>query len=391
MPAAATALLDKTLRPSTMTTAEWDLVSSAIRERSFFVAQVSDAETLQFFRDEALAIARGQRTEQEARKRIAQHLAARGYRPEPGKEGTMEDLGSLRRQNVTLDANVGLVRGHALWTKGQASLKAFPAWEFLRLQEKQEPRDWPTRWLEAIVATDDRGVVVDPLLHGGVRAALINHPIWTSLSRFGQPYPPFDYNSGMGVRPISRRRAEQLGLFDTPPPSDWLTPQPPRGLNDGFQARPEVRDADLLAALRARLGKRATETQPGIWTIGKTTPLDWRRKTTSVSEQLQALYAADRAEAEAAKNYRRRLLEGGGGYNPHETKREAIGKEIARLSIQDKKERALSLTHEMTKAIRHWVNQQKFGSPGAADLELREKIGITLDGLKEAMKRHGIV
>lgn len=391
MPAAATALLDKTLRPSTMTTAEWDLVSSAIRERSFFMAQVSDAETLQFFRDESLAIALGQRTEQEARKRIAQHLASRGYRPEPGKEGTMEDLGSLRRQNVTLDTNVGLVRGHALWTKGQASLKAFPAWEFLRLQRKQEPRDWPTRWLEAIVATDDRGVVVDPLLYGGVRAALINHPIWAALSRFGQPYPPFDFNSGMGIRPISRQRAEQLGLFGTPPPADWLAPKPPRGLNDGFQARPEVRDADLLAALRARLGKRATETQPGIWTLGATSPLAWRRKPTSVSDQLAALYEDDRAEVEASKQYRRQMLEGGEGYNPHDAKRDAIAKEISRLSTQDKKERAQSLTADATKAIRQWVNLQKFRSPTAADLELRDKIGITLDGLKEAMQRHRII
>ena len=33
--------------------------------------------------------------------------------------------------------------------------------------------------------------------------ALKEDPVWTRISRFGQPWPPFDFNSGMGVEDVS--------------------------------------------------------------------------------------------------------------------------------------------------------------------------------------------
>lgn len=115
-----------------------------------------------------------------------------------------------------------------------------------------------------------------------------------------------------------------------------------------------------------------------------------KMKTTSHTARLAELIAADKAEYTASKNYRRGMLEGGEGYNPHDSRREEIGKEIARLSIIDRAERAENLTAEETAAIRAWVNSNKFGSASAADNALRDKKGITLDGLKAAMSRHGI-
>lgn len=113
-------------------------------------------------------------------------------------------------------------------------------------------------------------------------------------------------------------------------------------------------------------------------------------KTTSHTARLAELIAADKAEYTAEKNYRRGMLEGGEGYNPHESRREEIGKEIASLSILDLAERAENLTADETAAIRAWVNSNKFGSASAADNALRDKKDITLDGLKAAMTRHGI-
>ena len=37
--------------------------------------------------------------------------------------------------------------------------------------------------------------------------------IWTRISRFGTPWPPFDFRSGMGVRDIRRDEAERLGVL----------------------------------------------------------------------------------------------------------------------------------------------------------------------------------
>ncbi len=113
-------------------------------------------------------------------------------------------------------------------------------------------------------------------------------------------------------------------------------------------------------------------------------------KTTSHTSRLAELIKAEKAEYSASKNYRRVMLEGGGGYNPHESRREEIGKEIARISILDLAERAENLTAEETVALRAWINSNKFGSASAADNALRDKHEISLDGLKGAMARHGI-
>jgi hypothetical protein len=113
-------------------------------------------------------------------------------------------------------------------------------------------------------------------------------------------------------------------------------------------------------------------------------------KTTTHSNRLSELIAADKAEYTALKNYRSGILEGGGGYNPHESRREEIGKEIARISVLDRAERAANLTASETAEIRAWVNSNKFKSASAADIALLDKRDITLDGLKTAMVRHGI-
>ena len=62
--------------------------------------------------------------------------------------------------------------------------------------------------------------------------ALKSDPIWYDISAFGQPYAPFDFNSGMDLRDVDRDEAVDLGLIsedDTEEPED-------RGLNDGLQA-----------------------------------------------------------------------------------------------------------------------------------------------------------
>ena len=113
-------------------------------------------------------------------------------------------------------------------------------------------------------------------------------------------------------------------------------------------------------------------------------------KTTSHTARIAELIKAEKAEYSASKNYRRGMMEGGEGYNPHESRREEIGKEIARISILDLAERAENLTAEETAVLRAWINSNKFGSASAADNALRDKYEISLDGLKGAMARHGI-
>lgn len=50
----------------------------------------------------------------------------------------------------------------------------------------------------------------------------MSQPVATDLSRFGRPYPPFDYGSGMGVEDIDREEAVELGLLPDDEPADEI-------------------------------------------------------------------------------------------------------------------------------------------------------------------------
>ena len=83
--------------------------------------------------------------------------------------------------------------------------------------------------------------------------ALLTSPIWVELSRFGYPYPPFDFNSGMRVRPVGHRICKELGLLAD---EEWLDKQlaaAEEGLNEGAEADCSDMSAEVLAELdRAR-------------------------------------------------------------------------------------------------------------------------------------------
>lgn len=85
--------------------------------------------------------------------------------------------------------------------------------------------------------------------------ALKTDPIWVKISRFGQPYPPYDYGSGMGVVDVSRAEAERLGLIsETASLTPASVPYP-----DMTEARmPTLADMPgLRAAITAVLGDTA--------------------------------------------------------------------------------------------------------------------------------------
>lgn len=233
--------------PAELRTAQWDRVPHWIRERSFFMASVDKAEVLDAFHREATAIASGDRSAPEARKRLRSMLAEIDYGPQPGQEHTIKDLRTFRRMQVSLETNVAMARGYAAHARQQKAKGVFPAQRLVRLEPRKDERDWSARWREA-------GGGSEPGTSGDM-AALIDHPIWTALSRFGNPYPPFDFNSGMGVLPVRRDEAETLGIFDGLDPDETraaLTPRAPSP-DENLELRPQVTSQTLRNALAEHL------------------------------------------------------------------------------------------------------------------------------------------
>jgi hypothetical protein len=139
-------------------------------------------------------------------------LADFGYRPEPGKEGGLQDLSSARRLRLIADMNLQQAQERARFKMGQDPdmLDNFPAQELVRMESRMVPRQWRQRWAEA------GGKFFD-----GRMIALKSDPVWVKISRFGRPWPPFDFGSGMGIEDVERGEAEALGLIapeETPEP-----------------------------------------------------------------------------------------------------------------------------------------------------------------------------
>lgn len=221
--------------PTEATAAELAKLPLPIRRAALFSARLNRLGPLVTAGEKIKGILDGRVSMSDARKAIREALDATGYIPPEGAEGGLRDHRSKTRLDLILTQNVRRARGYARRQADMEILDDWPAQELVRLFQRKAPRDWRARW------TDAGGQ-----LYNGRMIALKTDPIWAAISRFGEPYPPFDYNSGMGLRDIDREEAEALGLIG---PEDMLTPEEPEYPDvqeanmPGVSAMPELRAA----------------------------------------------------------------------------------------------------------------------------------------------------
>lgn len=129
----------------------------------------------------------------------------------------------------------------------------YPAAELYRQWDRKEWRNWPERW-RAAGGQFFPGDEAD--YPEGRMIALMNDPIWLRISRFGTPYSPFDYNSGMEKGPISFDDTVELGLLNG---DETELPEPIEpGLNDSVEFSADL-DHELGSVLKDYLGKDFVE------------------------------------------------------------------------------------------------------------------------------------
>lgn len=217
-------ILQKALVGSGLDTKGWSAIQAGLRDRAFFSAQVEEARILHAARQMCVEVAEGRRSASEFRRDMRALLSKMGH---PEGDGSLKDLYSERRLDVIRETNVRQARGYVqhLEATTEGALMAFPAQELVRVQDREKPRDWVARWRDA-----------GGRFYGGRMIALKNDPIWTNISRFGTPWPPFDFGSGMGVEDVDWEEAVELGLIgeNDPPPK-----MEEKGFNDGLEAEVE--------------------------------------------------------------------------------------------------------------------------------------------------------
>lgn len=246
-------LLKKKLMPTRMSTATLDGVAAGIKRASMFSARVNNATFLQRASDLIARIVEPQAggggrasymDQATARMILKDYLKSISYQPPAtrltGAAEQMTDLSSDPRLNLIIKTNVRMAQGFGQHQQANDPdvLDAYPAQELVRQGWRKVPRDWLKRWQDA-----------GGTLYGGRMIARKDDPIWTKISRFGNPYPPFDFNSGMSVRPVGRRLAIQYGVIakgDSVSPTKVTFAKQPAGTLKGLSQ-------DITTALQRAL------------------------------------------------------------------------------------------------------------------------------------------
>lgn len=250
----------RSILPTVLSSAELSQVAVALRERAVFSARVIITELLDGVDRGVSGILQGKVSPDlptvdlpSVRLELKEILKSVDYRPAAEDVGTLKDLRTDARLNLILETNTKMAQGYGQWEQGQddAVLDEWPCQELVRAEDRVERRNWYERWRGAggtIYPGTPRGL---PLVQGaameGRCIARKDAPIWSAISRFGQPYPPFDFNSGVDVRDVSRAEAMELGIIDR----DTRVQRQSRGFNADLQATPDVRAAELRNALEA--------------------------------------------------------------------------------------------------------------------------------------------
>lgn len=239
--------------PSAWQTAEWSQAPAEIAQRSFFSAGVESANFLSTAqRDLARALdlskdESGRFTDRETFISNLRKTALQlGLADPQGKPTDLKNLAGATRLGLIYDMNVDAARGRARRSAGlsEGALFAAPAQELVRGRPARIPRDWRARWTEA-----------GGTLYGARMIALKTDPVWTNLSRFGTPWPPFDFGSGMILRNVPRAEAISLGLLAE---DEVLQADPDPDFNAGLAATMKGLSQDVATGLKRLFGDRLT-------------------------------------------------------------------------------------------------------------------------------------
>lgn len=220
------------IMPTSMTSAELRQLDQSVRDQSFYSAQTLLEDLLAKYKDQVETILNpqvGDRGVMEgldlptARLQIKNLLQELGYEPDEDKRGSIEDLSSDGRVDLVIDTNVELSQGigSAIQGNDPAVRQAFPCWEYMRFENRKDPRDWPKRWIAAATAARDAKAIL-VFEQTGRMIARKDSGIWQALGdgaggyddTLGNPFPPFAFRTGMWWTEVPWDECKELGLVD---------------------------------------------------------------------------------------------------------------------------------------------------------------------------------
>jgi hypothetical protein len=226
----AAAFIDrKTPIGSALNSLEWQRVPAELRDRAMFSARVESAKFLTEAKDRLSSELRIQREQLANGKqaffsrndfiaRMREVAEDEGIDTSDGTfDGSVRDIRSSRRLGLVYDVQTEMAGEYGRYKMAMDPdvLDAYPAKRLVRVEEREHKRNWTQRWRAAANEVNWVGVH-----RGADMVALTTSPVWTKLGPFQNPFPPFDYGSGMGTEDVDRSEAESLGLVQPDVPVD---------------------------------------------------------------------------------------------------------------------------------------------------------------------------
>lgn len=259
--------------PGPFNSQEWQSVAPAIRQRSFFSATINSARVLHRMRSMLLdwqsgaveSILTPSGTTETAfketglakfRERAAELLISEGLAtPADFKNESIQNVISASRLKLIFNTNTAQAQDFAIYQQrvaDPARINRFPAAEFVRTPGAKLPRPLHVANQGQIRRFDDIQFWLQ-----------MNSP---DIGGFGVPWGPWGFNSFMTTFPVSRKRAEALGLVKPgeqvmPPDLTQFGVMLPARFNKGVTAdvddiTPEIRQ-QAINTITARLGPQA--------------------------------------------------------------------------------------------------------------------------------------
>jgi len=192
-------------------------VPKALVDNSVFSARTIYAEHVSETQRDIVEALDGKLGAAEIRTRMGLRLKKLGYQPVPGEERSIKDLSSDLRTNLIIEHQTANARGYAVWRSQQREsiMTLYPAQELYRAESRNVPRKWGKRWNDARRDLGEaRTSATYAASDNGPFVAKKNDPIWVHpyVNRFGNPWTPFDFRSGMRLRQTMAQRARDMGV-----------------------------------------------------------------------------------------------------------------------------------------------------------------------------------
>lgn len=144
--------------------------------------------------------------------------------------GSPEDLAEVLRLDFKIKVATEVAQGAGRFVADQTNVEEYPAWELLRVYERDIPRGeepvhpsdpWPVRWAHAAAVVPEEELILSIYKHTGRMVALKSSAIWEALGdgaggyedTLGNPFPPFAFNSGYDTEGVSYQDCVELGLL----------------------------------------------------------------------------------------------------------------------------------------------------------------------------------